>query len=415
VGTIRLFLRLVLVAGVSLRGASRVLAEVSEALGLELKVPHWTTVRLWLLRLGHAMLSRPLEQADDWAWVVDHSVQIGREKCLVILGIRLKQLPAPGESLRHQDMKLIELRPAAGWTRAAMDQALEKATRRTGVPRVIVEDHGVDISGGVALFQQRHPQTADIYDLKHKAACLLRRRMEKDPRWREFQTRVGQARCAMQQTELAFLAPPSPRPKARFMNLGPQLRWGKQVLAIVRQPPPSVLQWVTPARLAEKLGWIEAFAADLKRWSQWQQVVDAAVSLINGQGIYRGVADMLAKQLDQLDALDESAEQLAAELVQFVRLQESQAKPGERFPGSSEVLESCFGKFKQLEKQQSRSGFTQLLLGFGALLADVTSELARQALQSSRTKDVGEWAAERLGMTVCMQRRLAFAGATKDG
>jgi len=199
------------------------------------------------------------------------------------------------------------------------------------------------------------------------------------------------------------------------MNLGPQLLWGKRVLAIVRQPPPSVLESVTPRRLAEKLGWMEAFADDLNQWSQWQQVVDVAVRLINGQGIHRGAARMLHKQLGQLDALEESAQQLAQELVQFVRVQESQAKPGERFPGSTEVLESCLGKFKQLEKQQSRGGFTQLLLGFGALLVDVTTDLARQALQSSRTANVAQWAAQKLGVTVFMQRRLAFAGATKDG
>jgi hypothetical protein len=412
---IGLFLRLVLVAGVSLRGASRVLSVVSEALGLELKAPNWTTGRLWLLRLGHAMLRWPLEQALDWAWLIDHSVQIGREKCLVILGIRLSELPAPGESLRHQDMKLIELLPATSWTCAEVDQALERAARRTGVPRVIVEDHGGDVRGGVILFQQRHPQTVDIYDLKHKAACLLRRRMEKDPRWREFQARVGQTRCAVQQTELAFLAPPSPRPKARFMNLEPQLRWGKRLLAILRQPPPSVLQLVTPQRLVAKLGWMRAFTSDLKQWSQWQQVMNVAVKLINDQGIHRGVARMLQKQLNQMDALDDSARQLAAELVEFVREQESQARPGERFPGSSEVLESCLGKFKQLEKQQSRGGFTQLLLGFGALLVNVTNDLARQAMQFSHTADVTGWAAARLGLTVFMQRRLAFDSATKDG
>jgi hypothetical protein len=412
---IGLFLRLVLVAGVSLRGASRVLSVVSEALGLELKAPNWTTGRLWLLRLGHAMLHRPLEQALDWAWLIDHSVQIGREKCLVILGIRLSELPAPGESLRHQDMKLIELLPGASWTCAEVDRALERAARRTGVPRVIVEDHGGDVRGGVTLFQQRHLQTVDIYDLKHKAACLLRRRMEKDRRWREFQARVGQTRCAVQQTELAFLAPPSPRPKARFMNLDPLLRWGKRLLAILRQPPPSVLQAVTPQRLAEKLGWVQTFTSDLKQWSQWQQVMNVAVKLINDQGIHRGVARMLQKQLNQMDALDEGARQLAAELVEFVRQQESQTRPGERFPGSSEVLESCLGKFKQLEKQQSRGGFTQLLLGFGALLVNVTNDLARQAMQFSHTADVVKWAAARLGTTVFMQRRFAFDGATKDG
>jgi hypothetical protein len=84
-------------------------------------------------------------------------------------------------------------------------------------------DHGVDVHGGVMLFQERHEQTAEMYDVKHKAACLLKHRLEKGPAWQDFQGRIGKTRCAIQQTEMAFLAPPAPKPKARFMNLQPQL------------------------------------------------------------------------------------------------------------------------------------------------------------------------------------------------
>src|ERR1022692_4342167 len=56
VSTISLFLRLVLEAGVSLRGVPRVLAVIAEAFGLPLEIPNWTTGRLWLLRLGLGLL-----------------------------------------------------------------------------------------------------------------------------------------------------------------------------------------------------------------------------------------------------------------------------------------------------------------------------------------------------------------------
>jgi len=416
-----LFLRLVLVAGVSLRGAPRVLETIGRALGLDLPVPHWTTGRLWLLRLGHATLAAGKARADDWAWLIDHSVQIGQDKCLVILGIRLSELPERGQSLRHEDMELIELMPAKGWTRVEVDRALEKAAQRTGsVPRVIVDDHGVDVNGGVTLFQRRHERTVSIYDAKHKAACLMKSRLQKHPRWQAFQTRLGRTRCAVQQTELAFLTPPAPKPKARFMNLERQLAWGKRVLAILRAPAKlhsssSAAASVTPARLKEKFGWVEAFADDLTEWSQWQQVVGVVVPLVNRQGIYRGVTQLLTRQLAQLDALGDSARQLAAELAGFVRSQERLAHPGERFPGSTEVLESCFGKLKQLEKQQSRGGFTPLLLGFGAMLANLASGTVRHALQTSRTADIKAWARERLGVTLFAQRKLAYASATEIG
>jgi hypothetical protein len=412
VGVQCLFLRLVLV-GVSLRCVPRVLEVVSEALGLALPIPHWTTGRLWLLRFEHALLTMRLKVADDWAWLVDHSVQIGQEKCLVILGTRLKDLPEQGECLQHTDLQLIALTPRKSWTRQEVDDELEAASQRTGVPRVIVDDHGVDIAGGVSFFQERHPETLEIYDVKHKAACLLKSRLEKNPRWQKFQQQIAQTRCAIQQTEMSFLVPPAPKPKARFMNLAPILRWAGNVLAVLRQPSIVVNERVTPERLEKKLGWLRKFEDDVPEWVEWQEVVNVTVELVDRQGVYRGIAKDLRTAL-RPHRKHPSSRILAKELLAFAAKQARRGRPGERFPGSTEVLESCFGRFKQLEKQQSRGGFTSLVLGFGALLADTTAEAVAQAMRKSPTKAVFQWCAQRLGTTLFSQRRQAFAaGATK--
>jgi len=52
-------------------------------------IPHATTGRMWLLRLGYYKLHAPLEQAGDWVLLADHAVEIGKHRILGILGIRL--------------------------------------------------------------------------------------------------------------------------------------------------------------------------------------------------------------------------------------------------------------------------------------------------------------------------------------
>lgn len=415
IDTICLYLRLVL-SGVSLRGAARVLGILAQACGWSIDIPDWTTGRLWLMRLGHAMLTMPLEQADDWAWLIDHSVQIGQEKCLVILGIRLQDLPEPGRSLQRHDLRLIALVPRVSWTRPEVADQLEEATRRTGVPRVIVNDYGVDVHGGVQIFQEKHPQTTEIYDLKHKAACLLKHRLEKEPRWQEFQRQIGQTRCAVQQTALSFLVPPAPKPKARFMNLQGQLEWAEGVLDILRKPPAQLRDWgVSDAQLQAKLGWLPEYADVVTEWSCWQQVVNIAVTYVAEHGIARGAARELYRRMPSPTAHASTGE-LVKELVRFVGKQSTQAKRGERLPGSTEVLESCFGKMKELERQQARGGFTSLIVSFGAMLADTTTTVVQAALEHSGTADVYRWCKEFLGTTLFGKRKRAFAeSATKGG
>lgn len=287
---------------------------------------------------------------------------------------------------------------------------------RTGVPRVIVDDQGVDLTGGVQLFRERHPGTREVPDFKHKAACLLKKRLEKHPRWQELQRQTANTRCAIQQTELAFLVPPAPKPKSRYMNLAGQLQWAEHLLRILDAPPPSVLERVTPARLQEKLGWLKSLRHELGEWSEWQRLVDATAQFINQNGVYRGVLRDLKRHVRRTLPRfhQESSRTLAAELYAVVQHQSRQARPGERIPASTEVLESCFGKFKTLERQQSRGGFTTLLLSFGALLTNLKEQTVTAALKHSSTTSVLHWCRTQLGPTIFGQRKRAYAEAQQN-
>jgi hypothetical protein len=404
---ITLFLGLVQL-GVSLRATSRVLEFIARFFGLQFSAPDWTTGRMWLLRFGLAQLNASKDQADDWVWLIDHSVQIGKQKVLAIVGIRLLNLPMPGEFLRPDDLVLIDLVPMESSTREDVAVCLEEAAKHTSVPCAIVDDHGVDLYGGVQIFQQNHPDTVEIYDVKHKAACLLKARLNKNPRWITFSANVGQTRSAIQQTELGALVPPGSRPKARFMNLEDQLNWADKMLALVDGLPGSAPSWATPDRLEAKLGWLREFREDLSQWRQWQGIMNMTVSFVGSEGLHAKTAITLSRKLRPLVRTIEGC-RLAAELVRFVREQACKAKPGERLPGGTEVLESCFGKFKALEKDQAKGGFTSLLLGFGTLFAEATMETVSAAMRAVPTQQVRDWCASHLGQTLFSQRKEAFA------
>ena len=80
-------------------------------------------------------------------------------------------------------------------------------------------------------------------------------------------------------------------------------------------------------------------------------------------------------------------------------------KSGERFIGSTEVLESLFGKIKSMECEQTAFGFTSLVLAGIAHVGPSSSELIKQAITSVKISDIEEWSAKEIGRSIQSERR----------
>ena len=150
---------LVLQAGASMRGAAAGLALVTARLGLAIEMPSFGAVRSWLLRLGCYALTCPLPLG-EWVLLIDHTVQIGPCKLLVIVGCPLASAPLGERPMRHNDLHLVGMSLMENSTHATVAAELEKAQQRVGTVRQIVSDSGSDVNGGVKLFQQKHAGVA---------------------------------------------------------------------------------------------------------------------------------------------------------------------------------------------------------------------------------------------------------------
>jgi hypothetical protein len=403
VTVVRLAVDLVLEAGASLRGAAAGLALTVLRLGLDVATPSYGAVRSWLLRLGCHALTRPLPSG-VWVWLVDHTVQIGPCKLLVIVGCLLTDVPFAERPLRQTDLHLVGLTLMEQSTKETVAAELARAAKRTGAPRQIVSDQGSDLNGGVQQFQQQHPGTAHVHDLAHQAANVLKQRWTKDERWAAFGARLAQAGAKVRQTRAAHLRPPTVRPKARFMNVGPTLRFAGRVLRLLDRP-------VQSTRVEEEYGWLREYREALAGWTSEQAVAEATVRHVRTHGVGQESAAALAAEWSEV-AWTPGARDVAARLRAAVRNEGAQACPGESLVGSTEVLESTFGKLKRLEGSYAGDGFTGLSLALGAIVGDRSEEDVREALEAVPKKEAEGWVKRLLGTTVQTWRRL-FVGTDK--
>jgi len=288
-GANRIELATNLARAIGFRPAARAIALLFKWLKVAQKTPTRNSIRNWLQRQGIAELKRPLGPNEDLVIMVDHSMQIGTEKVMVALGVNRSELPESGKALTHEYVRVLEVKPGSQWKTENMEQAYEAlANRHGGAPRAVLIDGAPELRDGAKCLETQRKDTIVLRDFKHYAANVLKSLLGKDERFQEVSGKIGKTRSAVQQTELAHLNPPRPKPKARFMNLSP------------------------------KLGWVVEYEEDIGVWQECQDVVSRSLTFINKQYLFQGAADGLRSVIGDSLEHDKSKE-LAKRLIDFVQ------------------------------------------------------------------------------------------------
>jgi hypothetical protein len=196
--------------------------------------PSFSIIRQWLGRIGLFELKREKEKREDWIFITDLTVELGQEKCLVILGVSqeyyLAEVVSKSRALNHQDVEVLGIEIMTSTKGELIQEKLEEVSKRVGTPRQIGSDHGSDLHKGIKLYQENKQEVIHTYDLTHQIALLLKQELEADKQYQKFCQRCHQCRQEIQQTELLFISPPSQRSKSRYFNLEHLILWGQKIL-----------------------------------------------------------------------------------------------------------------------------------------------------------------------------------------
>ena len=400
---------LVLGARLSFEAISRVVNVLIDALGLDWLPVSASTVRWWVIRLGIYRFQAPLVPADDWILLIDHSVQIGPEKCLVVLGIRASALPAPGVPLQVSDLHPVALFATEKTSKELVHQQLEAVAEEMGSPPLsITSDQGAELVNGLKSFCEDRQTTASV-DIAHKCANLLKKELTSDRDWGEYNKTVANIAAKTRLTSASFLTPPPQRSKARFMNLGKQFSWAQKTLTLLDNPS-LVSEHLTAELLEEKLGPLRSHRASIEKWNHLHRVCDTVISVVGRHGYGESTVAMTRAAIEDLITPDSEA--FAQSALEFVRAQCEQAPTGRRIVASTEVLESAFGRYKATAGDHVKGGFTSLLPALGTLVGTIDTDEIREGLLKTPLKKAKEFLQNLLGTTHNAKRRQAYQAAT---
>jgi hypothetical protein len=168
--------------------------------------------------------------------------------------------------------------------------------------------------------------------------------------------------------------------------------------------------------LEQYCSWIRQYKELIERLKQYDLISRITRQHIREQGVCtttgEQVETILEEAMEPLDFNTEACE-YAGRLVDFVREQSRIVPFGQVWIGSSEIIESLFGKLKCLEHDQSKGGFTSLLLGAAACVGKINAEVIRAAMEQVKKADIDAWTKDQVGVTLLSKRRKSLGAWRK--
>lgn len=365
------------------------------------RAPSFTTIKHWVQQVGYYKLKRAKTVANDWMVLIDASIQMDEKKCVLVLGCRAATL-IKNRALTLEDLEILSMRIVSSFNGEVVTEMLREVGLAVGKIIAICSDRGSEILRGVKDFQIISPETRHINDTAHRVSNLLEATLEKAPRWKEFREQVTLARRKMQHSQVTGALPPSPRAKARYMNVDSMIKWAADILVLLDHGASN--PGLDIDELRKYLGWLTSYRDDVAYWNRLILIGVAARHVVRMEGIHMSIADSFEKAVSSVK-MGMKELQFADQLTEFLLSQSKGVKPGECFIGSTEVLESLFGKIKYMEREQRAFGFTSLLLAAMAAVGPLDEKTVAEAMTSVKLSDIDAWAIKEIGQSVQSKRR----------
>lgn len=355
------------------------------------------------MQVGYYKLKRAKTIASDWMVLIDASIQMGEKKCILALGCRAASLrKIKNRTLVLEDLEILSMRIVSTFNGEVIAEMLTEIASDVGKITAICSDRGTEILRGIKLFQIISPETRQIGDTAHRVSNLLKATLDKAPRWKKFREILTLARRKMQNSLIPGALPPSPREKARYMNVGLMIIWAGDMLVLldhgISNPGLDIKE------LRKYLGWLLAYRDDIDYWNRLISIGVAARHVVRQEGIHTNIVDSFEQAISSVK-MGVRELQFADYLTASLLTQSKGVKFGECFIGSTEILESLFGKIKYMEREQRAFGFTSLLFAAMAAVGPLDKKTVAEAMEHVKRSDIDAWVAKEIGQSVQSQRR----------
>jgi len=360
------------------------------------EVPCHTSIANWILKIGYYELTRVKVKTSDWIVFLDHSIQIGAEKVLVVYGIRRGEIPLD-RALRYNDLTTMAIVSRTKWSGADVAEEIEKLKGELGKILYAVGDYGANLRKGLQLCEIPH-----IHDLTHWMANAVEKLYQNDEQYKSFCLKMSELRKKFIQSDIAHIMPPKQRKKSFYQNIKSISDWAMKSLRFLESESESSQEYV---KEKENLQWLVEYKDFIGELDRLNQTICAIEKILKTKGLSLETIKTCNSilNLSQINNTEKGAK-LKVQILDYMK-QTLQLVPQEEcLLCTSDILESAFGKYKNFVSSNPMACVTNSILSLAAFTSSLTESEIVKALEQTKIKDIKMWTNENLGDSVLKKR-----------
>lgn len=367
---IKISMRMKIEGSISFRGIARAHHIFESSIGMNMSSLHHSTIIQWAKRIGYYELHKPKKRG-NWLIVIDESVMVGQSRLLNIYGILIENIPVD-RALKLNDMESLYVSSKTSWTGDDISIVINNLQMNLGKIVYSVSDAGNNLLKAFQIMEIPH-----IYDITHYIALQYKKILKDNTEFATLSSMMGKMRRKGILSKIAHLLPPNQRVKSRFLNIDLMIKWSLKALWHINNPRKSELSELE----INELKWVKQYRVLIRELAELEQIKSDTFDILKNEHFSQSSLLQLSLALGSLEQnVGTKGQTLIESIRMYYRTYKDYLDKDPRLICCSDIVESGFGKLKQVISDNKMCGFTDIALCLATFCSDLSDTAISKAM-----------------------------------
>lgn len=370
---------IVVVGNGSLRCAAKTVEFFALLMGWDYGAPSHVTIRNWVLRCGLHEMDGGEDKSGDYVGMMDESIEIGGEKLLLLLGIKLREDRSHCAPLQMSDVEVLGMEVQQSWNG---DDVSDFVERRQKHHRKINFRYFITDGGTTLLSALRKLGLSSVRDCTHIMMNLAKKLFSEDGELSELCAKVGGLRQRFCFSDIGHLLPPTLRDKDRFLRIFTLVDWYQRIMS----------HWdKLPLEVQQKLDFLMDYEVLMQRMEQVRNLISITSKTLKSTGISLEAIEIWEKRISEYTKgikLTLTAKSFIVSVRQYLKDHISLMEQNGRLLCCTDIIESTFGHYKNKGGMKVISADVLKIALYGK---EINTEFVKKALTNTSQVNIDEW------------------------